>query len=313
MVAPLRNSNIPDPAGWPGDGIDPVRESFIRQSGDPMATGAFPPNQSGTEVVFFDQFDGGQLDRSRWNVRVTGPVMNNEQQAYVESAETIYVLPAADAPGASGGGVLALHARYHPGDVTPEGNSFDFISGRIDTRERFDFLYGTVEARMRLPAGTGFWPAFWALGHSKWPETGEIDIMESVGEPDWVSAAVHGPGYSGETGLVNYHYLPAARDATDWHVYALEWSPDRMIFKVDGGLAYRVTAAMVGFHGRWAFADAKYLILNFALGGTYPFKINGVQTPYYGLPEATVELIRSGQARVLVDWVRVTRTAPAGG
>jgi hypothetical protein len=134
--------------------------------------------------------------------------------------------------------------------------------------------------------------------------------MEYVGEADWVSAAVHGPGYSGEAGLVNKLFFSPPDDATGWHVYSVDWHPDKLIFKVDGVIMYRVTRAMTHFFGPWAFDTPKFLILNLALGGTYPFKTNGVRTPYYGLPESTVQLIKCDQVKVAVDWIKVLRHTP---
>ena len=257
-------------------------------------------------VVFYDDFAAGMLDRSRWNVRITGGVVNNEQQAFVDAAETLYVVPAAEAPGATDS-ALVIHPRYRPGHVTPEGQQFDFVSGRIDTRDKFDFCYGTAAARIKLPSGAGLWPAFWSLGYGPWPQSGEIDILEYVGEPDWVSAAVHGPGYFGEGGLVNKLFFSATHDATDWHVYSVDWEPDRLIFKVDGATFYRVTRPMTEFFGPWVFDNQKFLILNFALGGVYPFKTNGSDKPYYGLPDATVRQIQDDQVKMMVDWIRVMR------
>ena len=259
------------------------------------------------KLIFFDDFSSRKLDREKWNIEITGEIYNNEQQAYVDSPETIYITDAQETMGITSGGALVIHPRYRPGFATQEGKSFDFISGRIDTRDNFDFMYGTIEARIRLPAGRGLWPAFWAMGTGNWPDTGEIDIMEYVGEPDWISSAVHGPGYFGEGGLVNNLYLLPENDATDWHVYSVEWFPDLLLFKMDDKLIYRVSNAMIDFHGGWAFDNKKYLILNFALGGIYPFKINAVNDPYYGLPEETVELIKRNLVKVMVDWVKVTR------
>lgn len=230
-------------------------------------------------------------------------VVNDELQCYVDSPETVYVRP--EAPG-SANNVLVLHARFSPGHTDPEGRPFDFLSGRIDTRDQFEFRYGSASARMKLPTGPGLWPAFWALGNEDWPATGEIDVMEYVGDPAWVSSAVHGPGYSGEGGLVNKVYFPNGTDATDWHTYAVDWEPDRMSFTVDGALIYRVTRPMTEFFGPWVFDNHKFLILNLAIGGTYPYKTNGIDSPYYGLPEETVDRIKRDEAKVLIDWVRVT-------
>lgn len=262
-----------------------------------------------TEVVFFDDFTTPDLDRTKWNIRVTGEIYNNEQQAYIDSPETLYIASEDELAGA-GNGALIIHPRYRPAFVTPEGNRFDFISGRIDTQNKIEFCYGTVAARMRLPAGTGLWPAFWMFGNGSWPETGEIDVMEYVGEADWVSAAVHGPGYSGEAALVNKLFFPASEDVTRWHVYSVDWQPDQLVFKMDDIVVYRVTRAMTDFFGSWAFDTPKFLILNFALGGVYPFKTNGVQMPYYGLPASTVEMIKNDQVKIAVDWVKVTRHNP---
>lgn len=259
-----------------------------------------------SELLLFEDFRSGVLDRSIWNVRTSGRTHNNEQQAYVDSPETIYVVGEDQLPGTAHG-ALVIHPRYHPGFATPEGDRFDFVSGRIDSREKFDFKYGTAAARMMLPPGQGFWPAFWMMGYGPWPDTGEIDIMEYVGERDWVSSAVHGPDYHGEMGLVNKLYFPTAADAAGWHIYAVDWKRDELTFTVDGQTIFRITRPMAEFFGPWVFDNDKYLILNFALGGTYPFKCNGVQAPYYGMPEETVQKIKDDQAWIAVDWVKVSR------
>jgi beta-glucanase (GH16 family) len=257
-------------------------------------------------VVFFDDFDAPALDRTRWNVEVWTHTVNDELQAYVDTSATIYLARGDSAEGAENG-ALVLHPRWKPGAAVDRGRRLDFISGRIMTQGKVEFTYGTAAARMKLPAGEGLWPAFWALGGGDWPATGEIDIMENVGEADWASVALHGPGYSGDTPLFNRHYFPPGQDATGWHVYSVEWLPDELIFRVDSALVYRATRPMVENYGRWAFDNPKYLILNFALGGAFPVKVNGVRAPYTGMPDATVARIKAGEVKVLVDWVRITR------
>jgi beta-glucanase (GH16 family) len=261
-----------------------------------------PPGQN---VLFFDGFDTPALNRDAWNVIVTGRVVNNEQQAYIDSPDTIAFVTGSEAQGAQGG-ALALRARYRQGFRSPEGRSFDFVSGRLDTRDKVTFTYGTAAARIKLTAGTGLWPAFWALGADRWPDTGEIDIMENVGDPSWVNAAMHGPGYSGDTPLVQRRHFPPGQDSTDWHIYAVSWTPDALRFSVDDDVYYEVTRPMVEKHGRWAFDNPKHIIVNLALGGGYPQAVNKVTSPYPGLPQATVDFIRTDTVAMLVDWVRIT-------
>lgn len=272
---------------------------FIQCSPAKQAAG----KNDGKEVIFFDDFSGNSLDRTKWNVRVTGGTVNNEQQAYVDSALTISIVQAEGAAN----GALQLQPFFSPGFTTKEGKKFDFISGRIDSRSKVEFMYGTASARIKLTEGTGLWPAWWILGQGRWPESGEIDVMEYVGEKDWASAAVHGPGYSGETPFVDRLYFPANDDVTNWHIYTVDWTPDSMIFKYDDIIMFRVTKSMVGHFGKWTFDNNKFMILNFALGGAYPVKINGVREPYFGLPASTVELIKNKRSKMLVDWVRITK------
>ena len=248
--------------------------------------------------IFADEFDGSSLDREHWNVVVTGRTVNDEQQAYVDSTD---VLTVAD-------GALVIRPRFRPGHTSAEGRRYDFVSGRIDTKSKVSFTYGKAAARMKLAAGAGLWPAFWALGDGRWPDTGEIDIMENVGDAAWTSVALHGPGYSGNTPLVMRTPFADAGGAAEWHVYAVEWTPDALIFTRDEAVVYRVTREMVEAHGRWAFDNPKYLILNLALGGTYPASANASAgaTQYRGLPESTVRAIKNDEPKILVDWVRVT-------
>ena len=175
----------------------------------------------------------GQLDRSKWNVIVTGRTVNNEQQAYVDSPETIALVRGAEAAGAENGALVIRGRDIRPGFKTPEGRTFDFISGRLESRRKFEFTYGTASARIKLTAGAGLWPAFWTLGTGRWPDTGEMDMMENVGEPAWTNFALHGPGYSGNTPLVNRRRSRRG-DITGWHVYSMDWTTDGFVFKVDG-------------------------------------------------------------------------------
>lgn len=259
------------------------------------------------EVIFFDDFSESSIDRTKWTV-LDEPswIVNNEQQAYVDSSITIYTVKGAEAQGAEKG-ALVLHPRYSPGFVNKHGKKFDFLSGRMDTKGKFEFTYGKASARMKLPEGAGLWPAFWMLGSGKWPDTGEIDIMENVGETDWTSVALHGQGYSGDTPLADRYYFKPGSDATGWHVYSVEWSPEELIFKVDDDLVYKVAKPMVVHFGAWAFDNPKFLILNLALGGAFPVKINGIKEPYNGIPESTFKAIKDNKGKVFVDWVKVVK------
>src|SRR5258707_10925961 len=96
------------------------------------------PGRTSGRTVFFEDFSGSELNRAHWNVIVTGRTVNNEQQAYVDSPDVLSVA----------GGALVIRPRFRQGFKTPEGRSFDFISGRIDTRGKVSFTYGTAAARM---------------------------------------------------------------------------------------------------------------------------------------------------------------------
>jgi beta-glucanase (GH16 family) len=297
----------------PGNGRDPdVRgllglAALLVVSGCASSAPHQPPTPGrGGTVVFFDDFAGPTLDRSKWNVEVTGWTKNDEQQAYIDDPETVRIARPGEADGAANG-ALVLQARFRPGVLTTRGEKFDFVSGHIDTRGKVEVTYGTIAARIKLAPGPGLWPAFWVLGTGEWPATGEIDVMEYVGEPDWTSVALHGPGYSGDTPLFNRLYLPPNDDVTQWHVYSVDWTPDTLLFHVDDAVVYRATRPMIENYGRWSYDNPKFLILNLALGGAYPVKTNGVRVPYPGMPAATVEAIKAGRGTMLVDWVRVTR------
>jgi beta-glucanase (GH16 family) len=261
--------------------------------------------QTKKDTVFFEDFNAKTLDRSKWNVEITGNTVNNEQQAYVDNGATIYTVKG-KAEGATNG-ALVLKAIYKPGHTSAEGKKYDFVSGRINTRDKIMFTYGSASARMKVTGGEGMWPAFWALGNGKWPDCGEIDVMETVGDTSWASNALHGPGYFGNTPLAYRAAFPKGTDATQWHIYSVDWTEDSITFKIDDKVTYTVTKLMVEKYGKWAFNNPKFLILNFALGGGYPNGVNKITQPYYGLSQASVDKIKAGKANVYVDWVLVTK------
>ncbi|MFP2926536.1 family 16 glycosylhydrolase [Pyxidicoccus sp. 3LG] len=252
--------------------------------------GAISGGGGGWVQVWSDEFDGNGVNTSNW-FHNTGVHVNSEQQQYTSSPNNVQV----------SNGTLKLIARHE------WNNGYPFTSGRLESAGLREFGHGRIEARIKLPVGPGLWPAFWLLGNNigdvGWPACGELDIMENVGYANWTSGALHGPGYFGNT-PINGQFFPSP-PVSDWHVYRTEFSSADIKWFIDGVLVKTVTRAEVQQYGAWVYDRPYYIILNLAVGGTYPAGVNGASTPYYGVPQSTLDLIRQTPQQMEVDWVRV--------
>lgn len=183
-----------------------------------------------------------------------------------------------------------------------------WTSARLKTQGLQQFQYGRVEARMKLPAGDGFWPAFWLLGTDidtvSWPACGEQDVIEWVQSytPTTTSSTTHGPGYSGSGGLTATYTFPNhGRVDNDFHTYGVIWTPNSLQYYRDNptNIFKTVTPANPPAGSTWAFNHPFFLLLNLAVGsGGFPGKTDNT-TP--------------SKATMLVDYVRVykaTATKP---
>jgi len=239
-----------------------------------------PPNWA---LIWTDEFDGpagSAPDPAKWTHDLgAGGWGNQELETYTDSRDNSYL---------DGAGHLVIEARQSaPGQYT---------SARLKTQMKFGVTYGRIEARIKLPAGQGIWPAFWMLGANiadkGWPQCGEIDIMENIGrEPAAIHGTVHGPGYSGANGISQSFSLSGStRFADDYHIFAVQWSPAAIQFFVDGNAYFKVTPASIPQGANWVFNRPFFLLLNVAVGGSWP-----------GSPDATT----SFPQKMLVDYVRV--------
>ncbi|MBB0230304.1 family 16 glycosylhydrolase [Streptomyces calidiresistens] len=243
-------------------------------------------------VVFEDTFDGpagAAPDESRWNTEVGDNVHNNELQYYTPGNANAAL---------DGEGNLVITARETaPGESYPCWyGECEYTSARINTSGKFAAEYGRVEARIKVPAGQGMWPAFWMLGDDfhevDWPASGEIDIMEYVGyDPHHVFGYVHGPGYSGDSGIGGSYRLPGGEPiADDFRTFAVDWAPDSITWLVDDVPYQTLTPADLDGN-EWVFNKPFFLILNLAVGGNWP-----------GSPDETTVF----PAELVVDHVRVS-------
>lgn len=184
-----------------------------------------------------------------------------------------------------------------------DGITRPYSSARLQTFGKFDFTYGRIDARIKVPAGAGLWPAFWALGDDAysagdWPASGEIDVMELLdAQPQVVYGTIHGPiGASADGYQVQGTYRSSSSLADGYHVYSALWGPSSISFQVDGHTYRTVRTADLPAGASWPFRHPFFLVLNLAVGGSWG-----------GPPTASTPW----PARMLVDWVSVSRLAAA--
>jgi beta-glucanase (GH16 family) len=233
-------------------------------------------------LVWEDEFEGpaGELpDPTKWRFDVGTDWGNNQLEYDTDRAENVSL---------DGNGNLAITARE---EVFLQRS---YTSGRINTSGLFEQARGRFEARIKLPIGQGIWPAFWLLGADfetvGWPECGEIDIMEYRGqEPRIVHGTIHGPGYSGGNGVTGRFDLQRPFP-DDFHVFAVEWDDDRIVWEIDDFRYQAITRNDIPAGARWVFDHPFFVILNVAVGGNF-----------VGPPDASTAFPQV----MLVDYVRV--------
>lgn len=265
----------------------------------PASTTTTPSGATTTtsrRLLFDDEFDGaagGLPSGSAWDPQEGAGWGTGQLQSYTARTQNVKL---------DGAGNLALiaHKESYRGY---DGEAVGYTSARLQTKGRFSFTYGRVESRIKVPSGAGIWPAFWTLGddiYTKgWPESGEIDVMETIGSlPKELNGTVHAPlgAWSGSADVDGtewtrgeiYTHATSLSDA--FHVYAAEWTPGAIDLSIDGKVYFTINKSQMPAGGRWTFDHPNHLLLNLAVGGEWP----GAPTSATPFPST-----------MLVDWVRV--------
>ena len=215
------------------------------------------PTGDFTTLVWADEFneDGAPCENNWFHEIIppdNGGWYNNEQQFYTDSRSNSIVED----------GVLKITA------IKEQFEGKEYTSARMTTQRLFEFLYGKVEIRAKLPQGQGTWPALWFLGANidsvGWPSCGEMDLMEhGNGDPGMVSSAVHQANENGDAYYTSGEQL-IANEATEFHLYTMEWTATEVKFFVDGTQHHEMIIS-----GDSPFNRFFFIILNVAMGGDF--------------------------------------------
>lgn len=217
----------------------------------------------------FDQAAGTAPDSAKWTHEVGGDGWGNDELQYYNRST--------NNAAHNGRGQLTITAiEEEPAGSSCWYGACQYSSARLITKGNFAQQYGKVEARMKLPRGTGLWPAFWMMGDdidsAGWPDCGEIDVMEHVGsEPYTLYGTLHGPDYNGENGPGGSTRSPDGTPLADaFHTYAVEWRPDSISWFIDNKRYLTLTPADIPSDARWVFDHPFFMLLNVAVGGRWP-------------------------------------------
>ncbi len=246
------------------------------------------------ELVWSDEFDyEGFPTSDYWTPEIgTGSWGwgNNELQYYTNREENAKV--------EDGNLTITLRKEEY------EGSSY--TSARLITRNKVKYKYGKFEIRAKMPRGKGTWPAFWALpntgvyGKKSWPDTGEIDFMETVGySENVIHGTIHTASFNGGNGLQKGGSTKLSDIYDTYHTYTTEWLPDKIIYYVDGNPYYTYNPnshVACPDYKSWPFDQEFFIILNFAWGGNW----GGAQ----GIDDSIFDENGIGP-KFVIDYVRV--------
>jgi beta-glucanase (GH16 family) len=219
--------------------------------------------REGWTLVWTDEFDGTEIDTTKWEHEVNGSGGgNNELQYYTASKANSYIKD----------GYIVLKA------IKQNYKGKFYTSARLRTAKKADWTYGRFDIRAKLPEmQQGIWPAIWMLPtdyvYGTWPQSGEIDIMEVVGkEPRTLYGTIHfgdpWPNNKWKSGKLELkENVPSFSDA--FHEFSVEWEPNQIRWYMDGVLYATRTPEDVAPH-RWPFDQNFHMILNLAIGGNWP-------------------------------------------
>jgi len=248
------------------------------------------------KLIWADEFDrDGKPDPKKWRPESSGFLRNKEEQWYTDSLENAYVKD----------GFLHLVAKktdrpnpwYKPGSDNWKLNRerIRITSAGLITSKLFEFKYGRVELRAKMPAGRGVWPAFWTIGtdtrKGDWPARGEVDILEYMGRDpgkSTIQSAVHWKNAAGKY-QQKAKQLKNVDFSKDFHLYTWEWDADKMVFAIDGKPYNTFSIAPCSDGDFNAFRAPHFLLINLAIGGTLGGKVDPAIFP----------------ATYLVDYIRV--------
>ncbi len=213
--------------------------------------------QDGYKLVWSDEFDGTELDMTKWSME-EGYIANNELQDYKKSGNHTV-----------SDGTLKIECKM----VNDKEEFGSYTSARMNTSKKFSFTYGKIEARLKMPTGRGTWPAFWLLGESihegaGWPACGEVDIMEYLGcNPGEIHGTLHTKDFNHSIGTSRGDKTMIENEE-DWHVYGAIWTEDKIQIYVDDKIYFTCDApAELPNKGAWPFDAPHFIILNYAFGG----------------------------------------------
>jgi len=225
-----------------------------------LATSCAHDTTSKSQLLWAEEFEGTTLDLSQWNYKLGNgcPDLcgwgNNEPQFYNKENTQV------------SNGTLKITASL---------KDTIYSSSRLTTEEKFEFKYGRVETRVKLPKGQGLWPAVWMLGSNikevGWPKCGEIDIVEWIGrDPDSLFTSLHTQSSHGNT--INTH-KSHLKNNTKWHTYTCDWKPDSITFYLDDIEVYSY-APTTKNEDTYPFTQPFYLLVNMAVGGNFGGEID---------------------------------------
>lgn len=242
---------------------------------------AFGQTSGNWQLVWSDEFsqaNGSAPNSDNWNYDIGGGGWGNQEIQYYTNSTS--------------------NAREENGMLIIEAREENFggrnhTSARLKTQGKHSWQYGKFEARVKVPSGSGLWPAVWMLGTDidsvGWPQCGEIDIMEFVGrEPYEVFGTIHGPGYAGGN-AVGQIITRAEPISDDFHIFSVEWDDEEIRWYFDGEHYFTADPTDV-FGNEWVYDHEFFIIMNLAIGGTF----GGTLDPNVNFPK-----------QMLVDYIRV--------